>query len=309
MAVGAIALSLGLYATHTMVPPTPGPVAAAALLDADLGRVIAYGMVVSLAAMLAGYIFAVRVAGKTQVDGETDPSAEPSPEDTEEAECRPHLLKALLPIVVPLALIVLRSAARLPSTPFGDAAFIQFIGQPVVAMLIGVALSLLLPRELDRSLLSVDGWAREAMVAASSIIFITCAGGAFGKILQASELGNVLGRTLEQWPLGIWLPFLIAAAIKTAQGSSTVAIMTTAGLIAPLLGALGLDAPAARALCVIAIGAGSMVVSHVNDSYFWVVTRFSGMSVSQGIKLQTVGTLIEGLTAATGVWILSLILL
>lgn len=308
VAVGAIALSLGLYATHTMVPPTPGPVAAAALLDADLGRVIAYGLVISLAAMIAGLLFALRVGSKVQIDADSDRPVAASA-DAGTADHRPHLLKAILPIAMPLVLIVLRSAARLPQAPFGEAAFIQFIGQPAVAMLIGVATALLLPKKTDRSLLSADGWAHEAMVAASSIIFITCAGGAFGKVLQASELAGALGQTLETWPLGIWLPFLIAAAMKTAQGSSTVAIMTTAGLIAPLLGTLGLEDPAGRALCVIAIGAGSMVVSHVNDSYFWVVTRFSGMSVSQGIKLQTAGTLVEGLTAATAVWIMSLILL
>jgi GntP family gluconate:H+ symporter len=109
--------------------------------------------------------------------------------------------------------------------------------------------------------------------------------------------------------LGIWLPFIVAAVLKSAQGSSTVAIITTASLMAPLMGSLGLTNPASIALSVVAIGAGSMVVSHANDSYFWVVSQFSKMSVNQAYKLQTIGTLIEGFTAAVVIWIISLILL
>ena len=109
--------------------------------------------------------------------------------------------------------------------------------------------------------------------------------------------------------LGIWLPFIIAAAIKTAQGSSTVAIITTASIMVPLLDALGFDSEAARALVVVAIGAGSMVISHANDSYFWVVTQFSGMTVNQGYRLLSLGTLIQGLVAALVLWLMSMALL
>jgi GntP family gluconate:H+ symporter len=140
-------------------------------------------------------------------------------------------------------------------------------------------------------------------------LIITGAGGAFGKVLQNSGIAAVIGETLAGASLGIWLPFLVAAAIKTAQGSSTVAIITTSGLMAPLLEPLGLGGETARALCVVAIGAGSMVVSHANDSYFWVVTQFSNMDLRTGYRLQTLGTLVQGLTAATAVWVLSLLLL
>jgi GntP family gluconate:H+ symporter len=98
--------------------------------------------------------------------------------------------------------------------------------------------------------------------------------------------------------MGLLLPFVLAAVIKTAQGSSTVAIVTTAGIVAPLLGSLGLDSETAKALVVVAIGAGSMVISHANDSYFWVVTQFSGMTVKQGYQLQSLGTFIQGIAAA-----------
>jgi GntP family gluconate:H+ symporter len=120
----------------------------------------------------------------------------------------------------------------------------------------------------------------------------------------------VVGSSLKgHESIGIWLPIVIAAGLKTAQGSSTVSLITTAGLVLPLLPALGLDSAVAKPLVVVAIGAGSMVVSHANDSYFWVVTQFSNMSVNQGYRLQTLGTLVEGIAAAIAVWILSLIIL
>ena len=128
-------------------------------------------------------------------------------------------------------------------------------------------------------------------------------------MLQNSGIADIIGGTIAETNLGIWLPFLIAAGIKSAQGSSTVAIITTAGIVAPLLGAMGYDGETARALVVVAIGAGAMVVSHANDSYFWVVTQFSGMNVREGYRLQTLGTLVEGSAAALGVWVLSEVLL
>ena len=106
--------------------------------------------------------------------------------------------------------------------------------------------------------------------------------------------------------LGIFLPVIIAAALKTAQGSGTVAIITSASLMAPLVVSLGLDSSSARALVVVAIGSGGMIASHANDSYFWVVTQMSNMNVNQGYRLQTLGTLMVGIFSILAVWILSL---
>jgi GntP family gluconate:H+ symporter len=117
-------------------------------------------------------------------------------------------------------------------------------------------------------------------------------------------MATVIGDSLGEANLGIWLPFIIAAALKTAQGSSTVAIITTASIIAPLMQHLGFDTPTAKALAVIAIGAGSSVVSHANDSFFWVLTQMTGMNVGQGYRLQSLGTGIVGLSAAIVVYIL-----
>ncbi len=316
LASAAVALSLGLYATHTMVPPTPGPVAAAGILGADLGLVIIWGMAVGLVSLLAGWLFAVLVASRTYIAPEggpgVDADAQQAVEQRAEAE-GPGLLHALLPIFLPIVLIVGRSIAELPTKPFGDGGaaleLLGFLGQPVVALLIGVALAMTLPKRFDRNMLSMTGWVGEAIVGAATIIIITGAGGAFGKVLQNSGIADVIGDALAGTHLGVWLPFLIAAGIKTAQGSSTVAIITTAGLVAPLLGSLGLDGETQRALAVIAIGAGAMVVSHANDSYFWVVTQFSDMDVKTGYRLQTLGTLVQGSAAACAVYLVTLIAL
>jgi GntP family gluconate:H+ symporter len=305
---GAVALSLGLYATHTMVPPTPGPVAAAGILGADLGLVIVWGMVVSMIALGAGLLFAVRYAARFELAAAPDATAETAPIASSESH---STLRALLPIFVPILLIVGRSVAQLPTSPLGTgvaANILSITGQPAVALSIGACLALFLPRSFERSMLSERGWFGEAIRNSALIILITGAGGAFGRVLQTSGIADVVGGGASQIEMGLVLPFILAAVIKTAQGSSTVAIVTTAGIVAPLLASLGLDSETAKALAVVAIGAGSMVVSHANDSYFWVVSQFSGMSVKQGYQLQSLGTFIQGTVAAIVIAVLGMFL-
>lgn len=307
LAASAIALSLGLYATHTMVPPTPGPIAATAILNADIGQVILLGLVVSIPALVIGWLFAVKVGSRIDIDPEPELSEADIQERMSEAPSAP---KAFLPIVFPIILIVLKSIADFPTKPFGEGSLrevIGFIGHPVTALLAGVLIAFTLPKRFDKQMLSSSGWIGQALASGAIIILITGAGGAFGKILQNSGIADTLGENLAGAKLGIWLPFFIAAALKSAQGSSTVAIITAASLLAPLLEPLGFDSSLGKALCVVAIGAGSMVVSHANDSYFWIVTQLSNMDVKTGYRLQTVGTLVVGLSAAVIVWIISLV--
>ncbi len=309
IAGSAIALSLGLYATHTMVPPTPGPIAAAGIIKADIGLVIMWGLLIAAIACVAGWLFAVLVASKVQISPDK-PGEEPPPLPS--MQDSPSALLSLMPILVPILLIVLRSIAEFPTKPLGEGIVFKllgFAGQPVVALLIGVGLALLLPKKLERSMLSDQGLVGKAILDAAIIIIITGAGGAFGKVLQNSGIAAVVGDSLSHTPLGILLPFVIAAGIKTAQGSSTVSIITTAGLMAPLLTPLGLDGETAKALVVVAIGAGAMVVSHANDSFFWVVTQFSNMTPETGYKLQTLGTLVQGTVAGLAVWATAVVML
>ena len=305
----AIALSLGLTATHCLVPPTPGPIAAAGILGADLGLVILLGIPISFLALIFGYLFAVKFAAKIPIDPNPDVSEDEIAAKLKEA---PSTINAIGPILIPIILIVLRSISEFPTRPFGEGSIkviFSFIGEPIVALLIGVLLAFRLPRRLQKSMLSDSGWVGKGLRYAAIIIMITGAGGAFGKILQNSALAETIGRSLANAKLGIWLPFIIAAMIKTAQGSSTVAIITTASILSPLLIPLGFISEIAQALVVLSIGAGAMVASHANDSFFWVVTQMSGMDVKTGYKLQSLGTMTLGVSAAVVIWAFSLVLI
>jgi len=304
----SIALATGLYATHTFVPPTPGPIAAAGNLGLDdqLGIVILFGAVVALVALLAGYFWA-SYAGKKYTTSE---DTETFTQNISKNIKLPSATKSLLPILIPILLIALRSIATYPAKPFGAGffyAFLDFTGQPVNALLIGFLLSFLLFPVFNKETLT--GWIGDGISAAAPILLITGAGGAFGTILKETQIGETIGNMLAGYQLGIFLPFIIAAAFKTAQGSSTVALVATSALIAPLLSTIGLDSLNGKVLAVMATGAGAMTISHANDSFFWVVTQFSGMDVKTGYKTHTIATLIQGITAIVFIFILSLILL
>ena len=304
----SIALATGLYATHTFVPPTPGPIAAAGNLGLDdqLGLVILFGLFIALIAMISGWLWG-SVAGKKYKTTEDDPHEYKAV--LQEIKL-PSSVLSLLPIVAPIILIALRSAAAYPSYPFGNgwvSKTLCFTGEPVNALLIGFLLSFLLFPEFNRKTLT--GWVGDGISAAAPILLITGAGGAFGAILKETHIGNTIGDMLAGYSLGIFLPFIIAAAFKTAQGSSTVALVATSALIAPLLGSIGLESLYGKVLSVMAIGAGAMTVSHANDSYFWVVTQFSGMDVNTGYKTLTAASLIQGATSMIAVYLLSLMFL
>ena len=153
-----------------------------------------------------------------------------------------------------------------------------------------------IPKSKGSKRLSQSGWLGDAVKGSATIILITAAGGAFGKIIQASGFHHSIEPFIKALPLGLVLPFLIAAVIKTAQGSSTVALVTAASIVFPMLDILELTSTVDKALVVISIGAGSTVISHANDSFFWILTQFSGMTVSQGYRLHSLATLILGLT-------------
>ncbi len=300
MTVMAVALATGLYATHTMVPPTPGPIAAAGALNADLGRVILFGLIAAVPASLGGLFWATKVARKYEVEADTLASY---PDSVGKFGRLPNTLLSFLPIVLPLGLILLKSVAEFPSKPFGGGRFqslLSFMGDPATALVFGVFSSLLLVRRGDLRE-ALDGWIGQGIRDSALILVITAAGGSFGQIIKGSPIVDFITTNLGSLNLGLFLPFLISAALKSAQGSSTVAIVTTASILAPILASLGLD----PSLTVIAIGAGSMVVSHANDSYFWVVSQFSTMPVATAYKAFTSATAVEGVLAFVAVFVMS----
>ncbi len=310
----SVALATGLYATHTFVPPTPGPIAAAGNLglESQLGLVIAIGLFVAAVAAIAGMLWANRFQA---VEADIIDSQESPKQDWQALKASygqlPSASQAFAPIFVPILLICLGSIAKFPSFPFGQGMLFEvlgFLGQPLTALLIGLLLAVRLLKSADK-VAEFGERISQGITAAAPILLITGAGGAFGAVLKATPLGDYLGTTLSALGVGIFMPFIVAAALKSAQGSSTVALVTTSALVAPLLGQLGLDSEMGRALTVMAIGAGAMTVSHANDSFFWVVSQFSRMSVGLAYRAQTMATLVQGVTAMAVVYVLSLVLL
>lgn len=286
------ALALGLLATHVMVPPTPGPIAAAGILGAELGSVIIWGILVSGLSLIPCYFFAKKIASKVYIPIQIE-----APKET---LYKPKLIVSLLSIVVPILLIVIKSIFDYPEINLKQSfiyPLISFLGTPVIALLVGLFLSLLLPKKLEEKVYSASGWLGDALRTAAPIILITGAGGIFGAMLQNSGISNVITDNFSETSIGLFFPFLLAACLKTTQGSSTVALITTASIVAPMMPALGLDDPFLKTMTVLAIGAGSAVVSHANDSFFWVITQLTGMNVKQGNQIQTLGTLILGVSA------------
>ena len=303
----AIALSTGLYATHTLVPPTPGPIAAAANLNADLGLVILWGIAASIPAVIAGYIYAAMVGPKLHIQESDSATYE---ELRDRFGSLPSAAKSFAPILIPLILIGLSSLVNYPTMleKVGkDSTLhtaVSFLGNPVIALSIGVFLCFFLPPKITEEVTGT--WIARGVKEGANIVMITAAGGSFGAIIAASKVGAYIGDTLSVYNLGIFLPFIISAALKTAQGSSTVALVTTSTIVAPMLASLGLGSPMGAVLATLAIGSGAMVVSHANDSYFWVVTQFSDMDLGTAYKAQTGATFVEGVVGALAVYAISL---
>ena len=295
LAVLAVSLAGGLYTAHVFVPPTPGPLAATAALDADLGLVILLGLAVAFPVSLVAFFWAKYLQLRYKNKRTESTFEDENPESVSKNQIVPKTSTTFIPIIIPIVLIALKSISDYPTHPFGEgvvSTVANFIGNPVIALLIGVFLAFKLKKYVKEA--THFNWVTSGLKEAGIIILITGAGGAFGSILQATGIGDIIGSQFSDLNLGLFLPFIIAAILKTAQGSSTVSIITTAAIIAPILESFGLDSSLGRALTVLAIGAGAMTVSHLNDSFFWVVAQFSGMDTSTALKTQTVSTFLQG---------------
>ncbi|QZY54427.1 GntP family permease [Crassaminicella profunda] len=306
LSVMATALSAGLYATHCLVPPTPGPIIMADTLKANLGLVIIVGALVSIPVMIAGYIYAIKVGSKYDVPANPDTTVE---ELLEKYGKLPGALASFAPILLPIVLIALKSIADFPSHPLGTGVLkssFDFIGNPITALIFGVFLALqLVPKSEHENKFE---WVSNGIVNSASILAITGAGGALGAILRALPIADTLGSALLKLNIGILVPFIIAAILKTAMGASTVSMIITSAMVAPLMSQMGMNSEIAKVLVVLAIGAGAMTVSHANDSYFWVVSQFSDLDTATAYKCQTGVTLVQGITAIAVISVLAMVL-
>lgn len=299
-----IPLLAGLAVTHSFIPPTPGPIAVAELVGAELGWVILFGVLAGIPAMiLAGPVFGRFIGKKIHI-------AIPDYMELEEKEYDKELpsfgmITSL--ILIPLILILLNTLSGVLLNEGNMVReILTFLGHPFVALTIATMLTFyLLGTKRGYSRQEVQDIATKALEPAGIIILVTGAGGVFKQVLIDSGVGDVLGEMMGDSALPpIVLAFLIATAVRVAQGSATVAMVTAAGLITPLLEMVGMTGPA-LGLIVIAIASGATVLSHVNDSGFWLVNRYFGMDVKDTLKSWTVMETIIGLTGFVVVLIIS----
>jgi GntP family gluconate:H+ symporter len=299
--VFAISLATGLYAAHVFVPPTPGPLAAAAILEADLGMVLVLGLLISIPVSLTGYVWA-RLIGKSLKEEVKEEVNNP---EVDEQDYGIKPIQAFLPLLAPICLIAMKSIVNYPTYPLGKNAvfnLFDFLGNPIIALMIGVFFAFMLGRKIPGK--QKEGWVTEAFKQAGLIVLITGAGGAFGAILRTIDIASMINLESSSGIGGLLISFTIAMVLKTAQGSSTVAIITTSAIIAPLLETFGLFSITDKAFAVLAIGAGAMTVSHINDSYFWVVSQFSNINVKTALRGHTLGTLFQGVVGIVMILIL-----
>ena len=306
-----IALSCGLYISHVFIPPTPGPIAAANTLGIgnNLLMVIGFGVVCSIFPLIAGLIFAKFIGKRVKSKDELE-QAESVVKTYEELVAEygklPGGFNALAPIVVPVILMAMGTIGAQIGITGAALSVLNFLGTPIISLTVGTIFAIIQLAIANK----MDGFytiTNDTLKTVGPILFVTAAGGVLGKVISSTTMVSYITENASfLMSLGIFFPFLLAAILKTAQGSSTVAITTTTGIMAPMMESLGLATPVMAALTVMAIGAGAMTVSHANDSYFWVVTNFGDMTPDQGYKTQTLLTLVMGVASIIGIFVVSL---
>jgi GntP family gluconate:H+ symporter len=300
----ATVLATSLYSVHCLIPPHPGALAAAGVMKVNVGYLIILGTLFAIPGSLSAYYWSRWMSkGKNYIHSEVDTVQET------ESDNLPSALRSFLPVVVPLLLITVKSLIILADKDGHSiyARIFYFPGEPVFALSIGVILALLLLKE--KTMDAMNELFSEAIEKAGPILIVTAAGGMFGMVIKATGAGQSLGTLLAGTSIGLVVPFLIAVIMKTAQGSSTVAIITTASFVAPMISMLGLDTEWGKLLTMLSMGAGSMIVSHANDSYFWVISNFSDIEPDTTLRVYSTSTIVMGIVVFTCVWVTSLFVL
>jgi GntP family gluconate:H+ symporter len=295
----SIALAVGTYTSFKFIPPSPGPLAILTTFGADFGKTLVLSFLVSIPVFAVGMVWAYRRSSRVAAE----PRGASFDEIKQRYERLPNVYQSFAPILVPVLLIILKSAtSAFLATEGVVGGILDFIGHPVIALPIGVISLMVLNREAGME--KITGWTSEAITRSASILVIVGVGGALGEVLRHTGIGDYLGDAITRAGLpGLVVPFLLAAALKTAQGSSLVTMFTTPAIVLPFLPSLGLSPE----IATLATCAGALAVVHANDSFFWVVTGFGEMDVPAGYRSLTVVTLLQGIIALPVVWALSLV--
>lgn len=301
--VTSIGLAGALQLTHAIVPPTPGPLAAAALVGADIGKTIVLGSVACLFGSLASWLWGQYIAGpriatlpsEEFAGGEDLLAAEPSAP-------LPGVWRSYAPILVPIALISLQSASSLLAPGDGVVrGILAYLGWPVVALAIGVWLAYRNLRSPEQRVAARSQWVEEGLRVSAMILVVTGLGGALSEILKGTPAVETITTLFATYHLpAILLPFVIGVIGNMITGSTTVGVITAASLVAPMLASLGLSPEAA----MLSGASGSVIIKYVNSSYFWVCTSLSGLGAGDAIFGYGGATLVGGLVSFAAVCVM-----
>ena len=300
ISVISIGLVGSLQLTHAIVPPTPGPLAAAALLGADIGKTIIFGMAACLAGSLAGWIWGQYIAGPRIKTMASDEFAGEDLFANQQGVQLPGIWSSYAPIAIPIVLISAQSVSRLflDEGHFLRAA-LAYIGWPIAALSVGVWLSFRLIRTEDHREAAKSKWIEEALRTSAMILVVTGLGGSLSEILKGTPAVDYISGFFADYGLpAILLPFVIGIIGNMITGSTTVGVITAASLVAPMLQNLALSPEAA----MLAGASGSVIIKYVNSSYFWVCTSLSKLRVNDAIFGYGGATLVGGIVSFLAVW-------
>ena len=287
-----LSLSGGLYTSHTLIPPTPGPLAAISNLNANqfIGYAIIIGSIVSIPSSLISFFYAKKFSKNIQIDLTKIKKIN-----------NKNLILPILVILTPTLLIgssTLLNIIELNESSNSIFQILKILGNPLIAISIGTIICFLLP---SKSQNNKRKWIENSLKISGPILILTSLGGAFGEVLKNSDLSDIINQSAINLSLSpiyiLFLAFIICALLKTSQGSSTSSLIIGSSILFPILQTMNISNPWMIALIVASLGAGAMTVSHANDSYFWIVTQSTSLNISEGYKKFTLMTLLQGVSS------------
>ena len=317
-APAAISLALSISASHGLLALSPVPIAAMAILGADWHRVLLFGVptAILLIALSTALIRWLPMAEPASAPGIGAPSgvSDGLPDKRLDTRRDGSASALVLAMAIPLVLLMVQSIGDMPSEPLGGGGrreLIIGVGRPLILLVLGVGITIVGQWRQARSLLTDSTLTGRILGNVAGVLLIVGAAGAFQALCHATGMAELIGESVLDWhvagPAGLLVPFLAATAIKTLQGSSMVAAISAAGMVQPLLLPLGLGTETGTALAALAVGAGAMTASHVNDEYFWLVSVTADFSPLRGLVTVTLGTLLQGLVAVAALLVLAAI--
>ena len=298
-----LSLSGGLYTSHTLIPPTPGPLAAISNLNANqfIGYAIIVGSIVSIPSSLVSFFYAKKFTKNIQIDLSKI-----------EKTNNKNLILPILVILTPTLLIGSSTLLNIIELNEGSNPIFQILkvlGNPLIAISIGTIICFLLPSKKNNN---KKKWIQNSLKISGPILILTSLGGAFGEVLKNSDLSNIINESalnLSLSPIHIlFFAFIICALLKTSQGSSTSSLIIGSSILFPILQSMNISDPWMIALIVASLGSGAMTVSHANDSYFWIVTQSTSLNISEGYKKFTLMTLFQGIISFITIIVLYIII-